>query len=144
MNQLVACSQVVNRPALTQDVGQPFMRGWNGRNVFKVVRVFAVVIRNLLTIGPHTHGRASGVAVALELFLSVLEFGLLHLDQDVGRISLVFVEDANVCTFLFAAKRHLVFELNAFDGVPQVTAQHHNVQLAHGFFRGELDRFPTH
>lgn len=107
------------------------MRRGNGGDVFEVVGVFAVVVGDLLAVGPHAHGRAGGVAVALELFLAILELRFFQLDQDVGDGGIVPVEDADVGALFFAAKGDLVLDRHAVEGVAEVIAQDHQIELAH-------------
>jgi len=104
VDEFVVLDQVGYGPAFREDVRELFQAARNARDVLEVVRVLAVVVRNLLPIGPHAHGSAGGVAVALELLLAVLELGLFQLDQDVGRGGPVFVEDADVGAFFSRPK----------------------------------------
>lgn len=144
MDEFVETSEVFDGPTLAKNVRQALFGGRDVRDVFKVVRVLAVVIGNLVAIGPHAHGGAGGMAVAFELLLAILELRFLYLDEDIGRIGFVFIENADVGALLLAAKGHFVFQLHALYRIAQVVAQNHDVELSDCFLGRELDGLATH
>ena len=83
------------------------------------------------------------MAVALELFLAVFEFGLFQLNQDLRDIGFVFVKNADVGALFLTTESYFVFHLDSVGWVTQVVPQNHQVQLPNCLFRCELDRLAT-
>ena len=104
-------------------------------NVFKVVWISSVVVRNLLSVCPHSDRRASGVAVGTELCLAVLEFRLFHLDDNIGGINPIFAKDNDVGAFLFSAEIDEVFKPQTLTRIMIPVQKAFHIQLADKFFR---------
>lgn len=75
VDELVLFDEVVDGPALGEDIGEFFDGAGNAGEILEVVRVLAVVVGNGFAIGPDADGGTGGIAVGLELLLAVLELG---------------------------------------------------------------------
>ncbi len=83
-------------------------------DVFKVIRVFAVVVRYFLAVCPYANRRTRSVAIGAKLVFPVFEFGLFEFNDDISGISAVFVKNDNICAFLLAPKGNGIFKGKAF------------------------------
>lgn len=102
---------------LCRDIREFLVGSRDIANVLKIIRVFAVVVRDARTITPHTNRRTCRIAIALELLLAIFELGFLQLNNDIGACSLLLIEDDNVGSPLFSSKGYLIFDLYARSGV---------------------------
>ena len=69
--EFVFFNQVFNRPSFFQNIRKFLVGSRNFRNIFKIVGVFAVIVRNGISVAPNSDWCARGVAVRFELFFPV-------------------------------------------------------------------------
>ena len=135
--------QIFISKLLVDNISELFGNFWDICNRLKIVRVFPVVVRNLLAIRPHTDRCASGVAVRLQLFLAICQFGLFELNNDVGNHQTILIHNGNISALNFATKMNREFNFNTACRITVLVDKLVEVELTHCFFRFKRDFFIT-
>ena len=138
-NEFVLLYEVLDRPTLGEDVLQLLMGARDVRDVLEVVRVFAVVVGDLLSVRPDAHGRARGVAVGFELLFALGEFRLFDFDDDVLCVRLCLLKQDDVGAFDLAPKMDGMLQPHILRCVAVSADEHIDAELAHRLLRGEFD-----
>ena len=99
-----------------------------------MVRVFAVVMGNLIAVRPYADRRAGGVAIGAKLVFAVFELRLFQFNDNVGVVGAILVEDDNIGFFLFPAEADGIFKGQSFPGIAVLLNQSIRVKLADDFF----------
>ena len=120
---------------LVDDIAELFGNFWNICDRLEIVRVFSIVIGNLLAIRPYTNGRSCGIAVRFELLFTIAELRFLELHNDIGHHRTILVHDGNISAFDFATKMNREFDFNAACGITIFVNQLIKIKLTYSFFR---------
>ena len=124
---------------LVDDIRQFLCSLWNIADFFKEIGVFSIVAGNLLAVCPDTNRRTSSIAIGFQLFLTIGEFGLFQLDNDIRHHRTIFVHDGNICSLYLTPKVNRSFQLNSACHVSVVVHQHVNIELTNSFFGSKFD-----
>src|SRR3989338_4971316 len=101
------------RESFFQNIFQRLVSFGNVGDILKIIRVFAIVVRNLSAVSPNGNRRAGGVGVGAKLIFPILEFWLFNLNNNVFNGRTIFIKNNNVGGFYFSAKIDSVFKLDS-------------------------------
>ena len=141
--QFVAIPEILHSKRLLQYICQSLSIAGNSFDVFKIIRIFAVVISYGCAICPNRHACPGGVGIAFKLITTVFGFRLFDFNDNVRHSRIVFVFDDNISPFSFSAEVHRIFKNEAFFWVTVLCHQAFCIELTDNFFRSKFDFLVT-